>query len=274
MTTPKNSSTVVLVGSSNEAELSVLLLKRNVALEFVGGAYVFPGGKLDDGDYDKAIYERCAGLNDEAASQLLGIGHDGLAYFVAAARECFEEAGVLLGVRDGNARSSIEENALEVRELRSRLNRHEMSFLEVLERLDVVLLVDELRYFANWITPAGSPRRYDTRFFMARMPSGQQFTADLDETVSSAWVSPSEALGRYDSGEFKLILPTLKTLEILSDFELPDEALQWASNLREIQAVQPKMIMNGEKTEVLLPSDPRYHDAVEISIEDSKEILS
>lgn len=267
-----NASTVMLLGDDHLSRMRVLMLRRNLKLEFVGGAFVFPGGKVDPGDGGPSMYELCEGLDDAQASRMLNVEKDGLAFWVAGIRECFEEAGLLIGRADGTGvlpatgsllidTSDPSVNAT-VLKGRAELNSRSKTFREVLEELGVRLACDLLHYFAHWITPEGSPRRYDTRFLIGRVPQFQTATEDQGETVEAAWIAPSEALSRHREGLFEMILPTIKNLEAISGFGSATEAISQVSRLHGVQSVLPKLVRDSQGVRVLLPWDEGYGDAV------------
>ena len=128
------------------------------------GAAVFPGGLLDASD--RGHYSRCAGLDDAAASARLGLAEHGLHYWVAALRECFEEAGLLLATDANGALLDLAaHDADELTALRRALHANEIGMAEVCARFGVQLAADRLAYFSHWITPKGMPKIFDTRFF-------------------------------------------------------------------------------------------------------------
>jgi 8-oxo-dGTP pyrophosphatase MutT (NUDIX family) len=186
------------------------MVLRNLKSDFVGGAYVFPGGAVDEADEAPDLLERCGGIDDATASRILGLASSGVAYFVACARELFEEAGLLLAVGDDGSTLDASDPALVTRlgEHRRALNDGEATLVDVLADERLVLDLSTLRYFAHWITPVGPPRRYDTRFFVAAAPPGQVPLHDDRELVAHTWVTPAEALARHEAGEMQLILPT------------------------------------------------------------------
>ncbi len=180
---PKNATeirpaaTVMLVrdapgaGRSDE-RLEVLMVRRNLRSDFVGGAYVFPGGSVDPADAGPEAEAACVGRSDADASALLGIESGGLAYWVAVLRETFEEAGLLLAQRPGGPdllAGDSEEEARFIAE-RAAVNAGTRRFLDLCRDEGLELLVGDVHYFAHWITPQGAPRRFDTRFFVAPAP--------------------------------------------------------------------------------------------------------
>jgi 8-oxo-dGTP pyrophosphatase MutT (NUDIX family) len=199
----------------------VLVLRRNPDAVFGPGASVFPGGAVDPADRDPLLERRTRGLDDAAAGRLLGTGPGALAHWHAAARECFEEAGVLLARRPGSGEAPGASGAAEAERLvgwRHALNRGDATWPELLEAEDLVLDARDLRVFAHWLTPVGAPRRYDTWFFAAAAPEGQDAVHDDVELVASDWLGPEDALERHERGEIDLIFPTWRSLLVLARY--------------------------------------------------------
>lgn len=218
--TPLPAATVLFLRDSPDggpSPLEVLMLRRNDHSAFVGGAYLFPGGAVDDEDADPALWARCRGRADAEASAVLGFPRGGLAFWVAGLRESFEEAGLLLGEPALPAERQAQ--------LRADLEAGRLSFAEVCEQADLTLHAGEMHAFSHWVTPQGAPRRYDTRFFVAQAPEGQVPSPDLTETVAHLWIRPEEALARNEAGGFELIFPTLRSLVALSGFATAAEVL-------------------------------------------------
>ena len=179
--------------------------------------HVFPGGKVDEADF---LPDLCNGIDDEIASRLLGVSAGGLRSWVAVIRECFEEAGVLLADRHGvpidfNDRAEIEHIASH----RSQLIDGTMSFGEFCQAEGLSLACDRTLYFSHWITPEAAPRRFDTRFFLAPMPAGQEAIAHEWETEGGCWITPEMALSNHKKGAWQMISPTLITLEMVSAYD-------------------------------------------------------
>jgi 8-oxo-dGTP pyrophosphatase MutT (NUDIX family) len=211
----------------------VFMLRRTLKAVFVGGFYVFPGGAVDDADRAAEVEERCLGLTDAEASDQLLLPSGGLAFWVAAVRECFEEAGVLLAVRDDGAFVDLGEpdTAARFETHRRAVHRGERRLIEVCADEELHLDVGNIEYVSHWITPEGEPRRFDTRFFVARAPATQEPLHDDHETIASLWVRPADALDRQRQGELPMITPTLANLEYLTPFATADEALADASTI-------------------------------------------
>lgn len=257
MIVPKPAATLVLVRDEAD-DLAVLMLRRNLASKWVGGVHLFPGGAVDEADAELALAGRTTGRSEGEASRLLGVGQDGLSYFVAALRECFEEAGVLLARReDGPFDGSEPGTRGRLVAARGRLNAGEQSFSSFLAEEGLLLDVGRLFYFAHWITPEGSPRRYDTRFFVAAAPAGQEALHDDVEVIESAWLRPGDALARHRAGEIDMLLPTAKNLEAVGRFSSTAELLAAVSSL-EVKPVLPKVVEAEQGVRILLPGDEGY----------------
>lgn len=225
----RDGATVMLVRDGDHADrpLEVFMLRRHPRTAF-GSVHVFPGGVVDVTDHATDLDGRCPGLTDADASARLGIDHGGRAFWVAAIRESFEEAGVLLA-RHADGRAVRFDHAPEVEarfdEHRRQVHAGSRSLLEVLAAEELVLCVDEVRYVSHWITPEGEPKRFDTRFFLARAPEGQAYVHDDDELIGSEWVRPGDALARCEAGDFAMIYPTIASLESIGGFATADELL-------------------------------------------------
>jgi len=213
--TPRPAATVVLARDGGDG-LEVLLLQRTHAAVFLPGVFVFPGGAVDESDHDPRLAARAGDLDVDAANRLIGVDEGGMGYIMAALRECFEEAGLLLADGAGDA---------ELGEWRRRLVADEVTFSGLCETLDLRLHADRVVYLSHWITPPGSRRRFDTRFLLAPAPPGQTASHDGDETIDHVWVHPGEALERNRRGEFPLGSPTMRTLRTLAAFERTEELL-------------------------------------------------
>ncbi|MGH8648524.1 MAG: NUDIX hydrolase, partial [Burkholderiales bacterium] len=211
--TPQPAATVTLVRDAPRG-LEVLMLQRSLDLAFMPGVHVFPGGALDAADDSPALHALCAGLDDAAASRMLGLERGGLSYWVAAIREAFEEAGILLAYdASGRIVSVNEADAERYGPQRRALDEGRAAFADFVLAENLRLAVDRLRYFGHWVTPPGGPRRYDTRFFLALAPENQEARHDNRETVAHVWVRPQEALELRAREAIHLRFPTRKTLE-------------------------------------------------------------
>jgi 8-oxo-dGTP pyrophosphatase MutT (NUDIX family) len=255
---PLPAATVTLVRDSAQGP-EVLMMQRNLKSGFVPGAHVFPGGALDDEDGAPALQALCAGLDDAKASSVLGVPQGGLAYWTAAIRESFEEAGVLLAYDAGGRVIALDRQELadQFRQHRHGLNAGERGFIDIVRDCGLTLAADQLVYFSHWITPVSAPRRYDTRFFIAAAPPAQEPLHDNHETISHLWVRPADALDRHRENRFSMRLPTIRTLEEFAAYDSAESLMTAMRNKRDIDANLPRITRGGK---YLVPGDPGYED--------------
>lgn len=251
-------ATITLVREADRG-FEVLMLQRNLKSAFVAGMYLFPGGGLDPEDDANTTAPLSAGLDDGAASAHLGLSSGGLAYWAAAIREAFEEAGVLLAYDASGALVDLSSDRMTQRfeAHRELLNAGKLRFCDMLASEGLKLAVDRMVYFSHWITPLPAPRRYDTRFFLAEAPAGQEPLHDNVEAISHLWVRPQEALDRHGAGTFKMRFPTLRTLEQFAQFDNLNTLMKHMRAQTDIPAWLPRITALGER---VLPGDPRYDD--------------
>ena len=255
---PRPAATVALVRDA-PGGLEVLLLQRSFRAGFMPGVHVFPGGVLDKGDASAELHAMCCGPDDPEASRALGIARDGLAYWIAAIREAFEEVGILLAYEARGEVVSLTGDAAErYRAYRRDLEQGRSALSDIARAEGIRLATDRLVYFSHWITPVGAPRRYDTRFFLAMTPPQQDAEHDNREAIAHAWMRPKEALERYERKEIKLRTPTLKTLERFAGFSSVDALAADLRSQGEIPALLPRVGKDGRN---LLPGDPGYEEA-------------
>ncbi|NBS56910.1 MAG: MBL fold metallo-hydrolase [Betaproteobacteria bacterium] len=229
---PRPAATLILL-RDGDAGPEIFMLKRSPSAAFVANAYVFPGGGLDAADH-KAL-DRVTGLTEADANRRLGVDAGGLAYWVAAVRECFEEAGILIATHEsGEPLDPERANALAVH--REAVNAGTLAFGELLAREKLAIPAERIAYFSHWVTAPGRPRRFSARFFVARAPEGQHGSHDQGETVASEWVRPHLALERCSKGEIELVHPTRISLTEMAAFERADAAFEFASNRVDIEA--------------------------------------
>jgi 8-oxo-dGTP pyrophosphatase MutT (NUDIX family) len=237
------------------------MVRRHADTAFMGGAHVFPGGRVDAADHG-ASEEWCDGI-EHAARQLTSLpAGDAIAYHVAAARELFEEAGVLLARHDTGAFVSLD--GADVRERltqdRSHVHAGRIPLRAVIEREHLRLALDALVLFAHWVTPPIDTRQFDTRFFMTRVPPDQKPAHDDTETTHSAWVRPADAIAQSLAGDIVLPPPTWTTLRELEPFASVEAALAWART-RAIVKRMPRLVEQDGRRYLLLPGDPLHPDA-------------
>lgn len=218
----RDAATVIAARDTSEG-LEVFMVRRSARAVFMPNLYVFPGGRVEDEDHE------------DAARRLRGSprGVD-VAYAMTAARETFEEAGLLFADRvvDGKPLAA----------LRRAMHAGELTFGEVLAQLDAAVDAAQLRYFSRWVTPKSehATRRFDTRFFVARAPENQVAEADATEVLDGRWLRPRDALRAHERGEIGLIFPTIKHLERIAPYATVDELLQFA-DAKTIVTVSPEV---------------------------------
>lgn len=256
---PMPSATVTIVRDAPRG-IEVLMMKRNLKSGFVPGMHVFPGGGLDDTDLLFKNNGLCHCLDDASASGTLSVASDGLAYWVAAIREAFEESGLLLARNETGAVLTLTDPQIAQRftEHRRQLNAGAAEFPALLQAENLQLAADQLIYFAHWITPVGLPRRYDTRFFMAEAPAGQEPLQDERETIAATWVSPGDALSRHQRGEFEMRTPTVCTLESFADYDNVANLRRGLAAKSEVRVMLPRIGPDGRR---LFPGEPGYEEA-------------
>ncbi|MGH8972767.1 MAG: NUDIX hydrolase [Acidimicrobiia bacterium] len=220
--------------------MEVLMLRRHPDAVFAADAWVFPGGAVDAADNDLPP-AGVAGPTDSDASITIGVPSGGLAFFVAAARECFEEAGILLArPTGGGAWPTSQLDATRFARHRRDVLAGRRSLADVLGAEDLMLDLTGVVYVSRWITPPGPPRRFDTRFFVAPAPGGQAASHDTSETVESVWTAPARALERRATGEIHLVFPTIKNLEVLARFQASADVLAAARAIDPVPVAAPR----------------------------------
>ena len=258
----RDAATVMLV-RDGDAGVEVFMLRRNLQSDFVGGAYVFPGGAVDPEDSMADLEALCVGRSDDSASNALGIASGGLAYWVAAIRESFEEAGLLLAVDGAGDPVRFDDETVNDRYRlhREHVDSSQRSLLDICREEGIRLVTDRIHYFSRWVTPLGAPRRYDTRFFIAHPPPGQVPVHDDREVIANLWIRPQEALERHAAGEFQLIFPTVRSLEALTRFDSAEAIVAHAASIADVEPVLPTMVDGEHGLRILLPGDEVY-DAI------------
>jgi 8-oxo-dGTP pyrophosphatase MutT (NUDIX family) len=246
---------IVLRDTVNGPE--VFLVRRHHAVAFMAGAHVFPGGRVDDSD-SAADAAWCDGIV-EAGAKLRGVEPAAsLAFHVAAARELFEEAGVLLARDRTGAHVSLADPAdhERFRVHRAELNAGRRSLREIVTSEGLRLALDALVHYAHWVTPPIEIRRFDTRFFIARVPPHQTPVHDDHEATDSLWIRPSDAIAAVRSSHIVLPPPTWASLRELERFTSVAAALRWAET-RTVHRREPKVTSDADGTRrIVLPGDP------------------
>jgi 8-oxo-dGTP pyrophosphatase MutT (NUDIX family) len=209
---PHPAATVVLLRPSANG-LEVLLTRRPSTMAFAAGMMVFPGGRVDAADSDPGLAARSSLTPADAAERLGGGAEPELAaaLHVAAIRELFEEAGILLADASGVVAAASDDSDRAA--LRADLLAGRITFAEVADRLDLRLRPDLLVPIARWLTPVAYPRRFDARFFAAELPPGTTPTFVGDEVADHRWTTPRDALDALAAQEIEMWIPTSSTLQ-------------------------------------------------------------
>ncbi len=259
----REAATVLLLrDGAGGAGLEVFMLRRNLNSDFVGGAYVFPGGAVDPEDRHDDLGPVCRGRTDQEASRRLEVDHGGLAFWVAAIRESFEEAGYLLAYDRNGDELRLEDAAVIERFCthRTDVDSSRRRLVEVCAEEGLKLAVDGIHYFGHWITPEGAPRRYDTRFFVAAAPQAQTPLHDDHEVIANLWIRPQDALDLHREGTFEILPPTAASLKAIARFDTAAQALEAAREIVDVPAILPRIITDGGGFRIVLPGDPEYGD--------------
>ena len=229
-------ATVLVLRDTNDG-MEVLMVKRSKKSPF-GNLYVFPGGKIDEGDCLESLELYCDGYDDLKASNILGLNNGGLSYWAACIRECFEEVGILLATKRSGELLNLEgEDKSKFDTYRQMLINNEINLLDICKKEDLTLTTANIAPLSHWITPEFEARRFDTRFFIAYLPENQIVQHDGMELTHSLWISPNLALKKALEGDMQMILPTTENLKSCMNFKSATTMLDHQKNLQ-------KMILN------------------------------
>jgi 8-oxo-dGTP pyrophosphatase MutT (NUDIX family) len=259
---PKKAATTILLRDKEPEGFEVFLLKRHEKSSFMGGNYVYPGGRVDREDGSLEMCSFSKGVTLEEARTILGGAispEESLAHWIAGIRELFEEAGVLLAYDRTGELLQLKDPKERKRFLgyRESLQKDEKSICEMAERENLLFALDQLHYYAHWITPEARSERFDTRFFLTRYPSGQEATHDQKETTAGAWLTPQRALEENLTGEVVLSPPTLKTLEDLSRIRSIDDLFD-SLKQQDIPPILPVLTKISDHPLLVFPWDAEY----------------
>ncbi|BBX66091.1 NUDIX domain-containing protein [Mycobacterium saskatchewanense] len=263
---PRPAATVMLIRPEPEGSktgLAVFLMRRHARMHFAAGTMVFPGGGVDDRDRNADLGSGAwAGPPPQWWAERFGIEPDlAEALVCAAARETFEESGVLFAGpagRSSSAPDGIVGDASVYRDSRHALAEGTLSFADFLRREKLVLRSDLLRPWANWVTPeAERTRRYDTYFFVGALPAGQRADGENTESDRAGWTTPQAAIDDFAAGESFLLPPTWTQLDSLAGRTVEDVL----SVERQIVTVQPRLEIQGDNWIFEFFDSDRYHQA-------------
>jgi 8-oxo-dGTP pyrophosphatase MutT (NUDIX family) len=255
---PSPAATLVLLRDRPAGGVECLLMRRHLKSKFAAGDFVFPGGKIDPGDNPEDAARWCRGLEVKAAAQRLSLEdapRTALGFWIGAIRETFEEAGLLLAVHaDGR---DVDLTPPRFADYRKACHRDNPAFWTMVRGEQLRLATDRLVYFAHWITPEEQPLRFDTRFFAAPAPAGQEASGDDFEMTDLKWLTPPEAVDAHKRGEISLRNPTVKNLLLFEGARDTAHALERLKD-RVVTTIRPRIVMDGDQRKVLMPGDPGY----------------
>lgn len=234
-------ATMILL--DDRPDLQVLMLLRNDSSGFVASHTIFPGGAIEQDDRSSTWDDLISGLTNEEADEQLRT-EEARSYWIAAIRETIEEVGVVIG--------SDEEGLLEDRKT---LENGTSNFSQIISQRALSLNLSAVKPISRWITPMGGSRRYDTYFFVARSRSSVIPRVDGKEAVEVFWITPSEALQKWELGELTMISPTLATLKQLQTYRNTDEIF---SVLDSKPLPENIRIIDESKALPLFPNDENY----------------
>lgn len=218
---PKKASTIILVRPEISGGFELLLTLRPADMDVLAGFYVFPGGAVEEKDYSQQMLKRCRGLSPAEARQILGnelspelsVGHS-----VAAVRELFEEVGILFSLTESGAPPVMRDEELQSRlaHRRKALVEGSIDFPSLLESEGLYCDLGRIAYFSHRVTPEERAFRFDTRFYLARLPSDQSPLSSSEEVKESLWMTPQQALDRSQRDGLALMPPTIIALRTLA----------------------------------------------------------
>jgi 8-oxo-dGTP pyrophosphatase MutT (NUDIX family) len=247
-------ATVLLVRDGAGAP-EVLLLRRHGRSGFAADAWVFPGGVVDPADRDLSVVDRLDGPTPGEWATRLGLddASEAVGYVVASIREAFEETGILLA-RDASGAPAAADEALDV--ARRALLSNVIGMREVVLNQDLRLAGDGLAYLAHWVTPEPEPRRYDTRFFLARAEPDAVCVTHEAEMTDSVWITAADAVRHFEEGGLRLLPPTIHTLRRLADLESVDAIFERVADAP-VPMILPAMLPHPDGVAIVLPEEAR-----------------
>jgi 8-oxo-dGTP pyrophosphatase MutT (NUDIX family) len=249
-------ATVLLVRDSADGP-EVLLLRRHGRSGFAAGAWVFPGGVVDEGDRDLSLVERMDGPTPMQWAERLGLSDpaEAVSFVTAAVREAFEETGILLArVADDATNPGGAREGLEI--ARRALLAEVVDLRQIIVTRSLRISGGDLLYVAHWITPEPEPRRYDTRFFLARVGADAVCTPHEAEMTESVWLTARGAVHFFESGSLKMLPPTVHTLRRLAGFGSVDEIFAALADAP-VPAIMPVMRVRDDGVAIVLPEEAR-----------------
>jgi 8-oxo-dGTP pyrophosphatase MutT (NUDIX family) len=259
----------VLLLREQRGKLEVLMMRRSESVSFMGGMWVFPGGRLDAADVAPRAMSRvtqpaaayCAERIGSGASPIRG-AERAVGLFVAACRETFEESGALLARHaDGKCCDAVRAASLQNR--RAEVTREPAAFVPMLEDANLFVEPERFVYWSRWITPSAEKKRFDTHFFATAIEEDHEITADLSELTEHVWITPREALAAAGRAEMNMVPPTLLTLEDLEESVARHGdviTMLAAERERPVPPIMPRIVADADTVRVVMPWDSQYPD--------------
>ena len=254
---PRPAATILLLRDTSDG-IEVLMTRRSMQASFAPGVFVFPGGAVDADDRGDAA--RSLSRSRETQS------HEQQAFTVAAIREAFEELGILLArLPDGSSAGQAHLDRMS--------RERDADFLEQIGHHGMNLAVEDVYWLCHWITDRDLPKRFDARFFVARMPADQEPVADEGETFEPVWISPRDALQRHEQGSFSMIFPTIRTLRRLAQFADVQSVLDQCVSEKPLWTSSPRGAMLRDQIERFSEHEPPYGE-LELIVPDGRLLHS
>jgi 8-oxo-dGTP pyrophosphatase MutT (NUDIX family) len=227
--------------------LETFMVVRHHQIDFASGALVFPGGKVDHGDFE--VREYCHGV-DAADDTSVGL-------MAGALREAFEECGILLARPEGSDELISGERLAALTPYRDQLHQGDISLADFLQQEALILACDKLQHFAHWITPDMMPKRFDTHFYLAAAPADHLALHDGHESVDSVWINPADAIQGAKDKTYTIIFPTLMNIEMLGESDSVDTAIRMAAE-RDTVTVLPVVEQREDGKYLCIPAEAGY----------------
>jgi 8-oxo-dGTP pyrophosphatase MutT (NUDIX family) len=247
-TTPRPAAALTLL-RDRDGFVEVFMVQRHSKSTFMPDVFVFPGGAVANSDRSLELTPGACAAAPPGPTEL------GSGFRIAAIRECFEEAGVLLA-RNTTCLDLLDASRVEkLAHYRAALQNRDADLTRLVRAEELELATDLLLHWAHWITPETLPVRFDTQFFIAQMPESQTAAHDRLETTDCVWITPESAISRYERGEFPLVIATLQQLQGLTGLVRASDAFDRYADAR-VRTVRPRLISQDGVDEVVLDQDP------------------
>ncbi len=252
----REAASVIVLRDRIGGGIDVLMLRRAEREgDAWSGAAVFPGGVVNADD--RRAHPFALGWDDASASARLQMTAGGLDYFAAAVRECFEEVGLLFAHEASGGQLARAHT-----DWRAPMQRGDQPLAAMCEALDLRLDLRGWEVISHWLTPLGTARRFNTRFFVARAPAAQEALADMGEAQQVMWLSPQDAIAPMTA--LKLVAVTHEVLILLGRFESVDDVLAYARALPAIDRILPRRARTAAGASIAMPGDPAYDEVAHL----------